>query len=507
MNTIVLKMAVKNLFANKAKLIITLSLIGLGTFFVISGLGILNFAMKQTRDVCISDFTGDILITGKSDQKGVTVELLGAYQSVSVSMDLPKMPYVLPFEKITDKLRTMPEIKDFTSSTIVLAVLKPADLPDSWKPSAADMRESPYMYTLGIAPQQYRRVFQTAHIYEGAYPSSDDEKFVLIPSEVKEKYEKYYEKELKVGDEIIMTALMGKKAKQQRLFVTGFFTYAHPDTAISDIAYTDTDTGRILAGMTLGARTASNIPYSIDLSLSEKSEDELFGSDDAFSIFEADASAENKTDFDNLLGSTELRDRLNLADNEAWHHIAIKLKDSAKTASLIKYLNTWFTEEHINAQALDWEGGMHSYVRAIGATRVLFITMLVILSVTVLIVIMNTLVVAVMQRNAEIGTMRAIGAKKSFVRKIFFTESFFMSIAGVCIGVILALIAALIVNSLDIELNRTLSAMFGGKKMRIHISVLSVAATMFSMFAAGVVANWYPVRLALKISPLEAINR
>ena len=49
--------------------------------------------------------------------------------------------------------------------------------------------------------------------------------------------------------------------------------------------------------------------------------------------------------------------------------------------------------------------------------------------------------------------------------------------------------------------------MFGGKKMRIHISVLSVAATMFSMFAAGVVANWYPVRLALKISPLEAINR
>ena len=72
---------------------------------------------------------------------------------------------------------------------------------------------------------------------------------------------------------------------------------------------------------------------------------------------------------------------------------------------------------------------------------------------------------------------------------------------------ILALIAALIINSLDIELNRTLSAMFGGKKMRIHISVLSVAATMFSMFAAGVVANWYPVRLALKISPLEAINR
>ena len=56
MNTIVLKIAVKNLFANKAKLIITLSLIGLGTFFVISGLGILNFAMNYggRRDIILA---------------------------------------------------------------------------------------------------------------------------------------------------------------------------------------------------------------------------------------------------------------------------------------------------------------------------------------------------------------------------------------------------------------------------------------------------------------------
>ncbi|MEL3906250.1 MAG: FtsX-like permease family protein [Treponema sp.] len=505
MNKTVFKMAVKNLFANKAKMIITLSLIGIGTFLVILGLGVLNFALQQTRDVCISDFSGDILITGKSEEKGVSVELLGAGK-VGVSFKMPKMPYLMPAGKIQAKLDTMPEISGRTRSIIVTGMLKPVDLPDSWKVKEENRGSYPFLQTLGVEPVQYQKVFPTAKVYEGHYPTEDDAAFLLVAEEVKQKYEKYYERTLNVGDEVVMTAF-SEKSRQQKMIVTGFFTYAHPDTAIGRIGYADVNACRILAGMTLGARTAAAIPDSIDLSLTEKSEDDLFGTDEDFELISTEETAQGKTDFDNLLGSTELRDQLNLADNEAWHHIAIKLHDSAQTASVIQSLNEWFEAEGINALAVDWEKAMLTFVTAIGATRVLLVTMLVILSVVVLIVIMNTLVVAVMQRNAEIGTMRAIGAKKSFVRKIFFTESFFMSLTGVCIGVVLALIAAFIINSFDIRLNEILSAMFGGKKVRVSISFMSIIGTMAAMLIAGLAANWYPVRLALKISPLEAINK
>ena len=59
----------------------------------------------------------------------------------------------------------------------------------------------------------------------------------------------------------------------------------------------------------------------------------------------------------------------------------------------------------------------------------------------------------------------------------------------------------------DIRVGDILSVMFGGKQIRVSISIGSAVWTMAAMLLAGLAANWYPVRLALKISPLEAINR
>ena len=106
MNKTIFKMAVKNLFASKAKMIITLSLIGIGTFLVILGFGILNFSLQQTQEVCISDFSGDVLITGKPEKDSIMVQLLGVFQTVSVSLDVPKMPYLIPFEKVKEAIKT-----------------------------------------------------------------------------------------------------------------------------------------------------------------------------------------------------------------------------------------------------------------------------------------------------------------------------------------------------------------------------------------------------------------
>ena len=104
--------------------------------------------------------------------------------------------------------------------------------------------------------------------------------------------------------------------------------------------------------------------------------------------------------------------------------------------------------------------------------------------------------------------MRAIGAKRSFVRRLFYTESFLLSCVGALCGIALAIIAGLIFNALGIRLpNETMAVMFGGYKIQTAISPVAVLSTLAAMLAAGVIANWYPVGLALKISPLEAINK
>ena len=62
----------------------------------------------------------------------------------------------------------------------------------------------PYATTLGIEPSSYKKTFETIKVYEGEFPDSDGAEFILLPPKVKEKYEKYYERELHVGDEVVV---------------------------------------------------------------------------------------------------------------------------------------------------------------------------------------------------------------------------------------------------------------------------------------------------------------
>ena len=510
MNKTIFKLALKNLFSHKTKTLIIMILIGLGSFLVVIGLGVLNFAEQQTKSVCESDFCGDIFITGKPSEKGIHVTFIGAIKENSTGK-LPAMPYLPKIDKITAKLDTLPETARYTRGIIPsYGMMRPADISDSWEPKGENYVYMPYSVTIGVEPSSYKKTFDTVKLYEGEFPDSDDTEFILIPQKVKEKYEKYYDRALHIGDEVVVMCF-GEKAKLRKVTVKGFFTFAHPDTAIQTVVYTDINSARMLAGVTMGARTVTEIPKSIDLSLSEKSEDDLFSDDDVGITEEAESITEKKAtaaDLENILGNTELRNQLNMADTDAWHFAAVKLKDASKTRQTIAALNKWFDEEGLVAQALPWDEAMLQYAGAIKTTQVLMIAVLALLAVVVLIVIMNTLVVSIMERTAEIGTMRAIGAKRSFVRRLFYTESFLLSFIGAVCGIALAVIVGLTFNALGIRFsNDTIAIMFGGYKIQTAISVGAVLSTLGAMIAAGVVANWYPVGLALKISPLEAINK
>ncbi len=505
----IFKMALKNLFANKSKSIITLSLIGIGTFLIVLGLGVLNFGLQQTRDVCISDFSGDLLITGVPEKKDIQVGLLSIGSTVSLGIrEDVKMPYIGSFRKVTTKLSSMHSIKAFTPSVVSTAnMLRPANLEDNWQAKSENRSYYPFVKLLGVEAQSYPKVFDTIHLTKGQFPLTNDSHFFLMPMDIKENFEKYYERKINIGDEIIIQGF-GTSGKMQKVRITGFFNFAHSNTAIDGIAYSDVSLCRQIAGMTMGARTATEIPDSVDLSLTEKSEDELFSDDDFFAdTTEVADSGMSITEVQNILGSTELRDSLNMPDSDAWNHIALRLQNPSKTGTVKTELNDFFQAEGLPLQALEWDQAMYPFVDAIGMGKQVLVFALILLSVVVLIVIMNTLVVSIMERTAEIGTMRAIGAKKNFVRKIFYMETFVMTFAGVIMGIIFAFIFASIFNSLDIRLNEIMAVLFGGYYVRVSISALSLISTTVAMLLAGFFANLYPVRIALKISPLEAINR
>ncbi|EFW38386.1 ABC transporter permease [Treponema phagedenis] len=502
----IIKIAIKNLFANKAKTIILMSLIGLGSFFIILGLGLLNFGLGHLKEICISDFSGDILIVGNDNPK-IQANLTGATVKSGISTSMPKTPYLPEPKKIISFLEETGEVQQLTTTTVSSFIMVEPKISKTEK-DTADSSNRIFIIVLGITPEPYKKMFDTIKITDGKYPDAQDKQFFLMPNKIKTEIEKKQKISLKVGDLVTATSFLANaKTKTIDLTISGFFDYAHPDAPITEIAYTDVDSSRQLSGMIMGAKVANQIPESMDISLAQKSEDELFSAgNDMFTTVNTEKKL-TQSDVENILGDTSLRDSLNLSDTEAWNHIAVKLKHPAKTTDMIQKLNKHFDAENIPAIAIPWDIAMANYTAGIQTTQVLFTSVLILLSVIVLIVIMNTLVVSIMERTGEIGTMRALGAKRSYIRTLFYTESAFMALVASAVGAAFAIITGIILNSLAIRFGDILALFFGSYKVGVIISVSSVLSTVFAILLASLIAGMYPIRVALKISPLEAMNK
>ena len=137
-------------------------------------------------------------------------------------------------------------------------------------------------------------------------------------------------KDLNVGDTVLVAGANTEGVIREAK-VVGIFKPANEYSAMFQIIYCNPSFARSFADLTYANLQENSIPDSIDLSLSELSEDDLFGSDDDFYFeFGIDENTDvlgSVSDFDNILGDTTLRDELNKTDDGAWQFILLKMKN------------------------------------------------------------------------------------------------------------------------------------------------------------------------------------
>ena len=97
--------------------------------------------------------------------------------------------------------------------------------------------------------------------------------------------------------------------------------------------------------------------------------------------------------------------------------------------------------------------------------RVVFNIAIIIVAVVAVIIMMNTLVISVIERTGEIGTMRALGAKKGFVRRMFLVETLTIAVVFGLIGTALAFGVVGIIDLAHITAtNAFLKILFAGQR-------------------------------------------
>jgi putative ABC transport system permease protein len=109
-------------------------------------------------------------------------------------------------------------------------------------------------------------------------------------------------------------------------------------------------------------------------------------------------------------------------------------------------LGSLIAERHLPLEVRDFKELNPFYVQVRGMFSVMFIFLTLIMGIIVLFAVVNTMTMNVMERTAEIGTIRAMGVRRSGIRRQFLLEGAFLGLVGSTLGVILAFAGVWLIN-------------------------------------------------------------
>ena len=502
---VLFRIAVRNLLEHKEKTFIIGTIIAIGIIVLIVGNALMDTAALGIRRGFIDNYTGDIMISGISKNP---ISLFGV-QSPGGIEDTPRLPQ---HDKIREHLGERADIDAAASQITGYAQLR-----------SGDLEGRSFTILFGIEPESYRGMFENLEFTDGRDLLTGEEGLIIsreriddLVEAVKEENEKAIARDPEVesladfaisaGDEVRLTSFGNAGIKIRVVPVVGIFEFINPSEGlgIDLISYVDIQTARALGGLTIGFQGDFDLAEDQTSLLDVDDFEDLFSDD--LEVTESTRSDFDESSLDSILGDTTVRDEALEIDTGSWQYILAKA-NSRRVGRTITEINLWLDANGIEARASNWEVAAGPFAQTADVIRQVFNVAIIIVGVVAIIIMVNTLVISVIERTAEIGTMRALGAQKGFIWKLFLVETITItSIFGV-IGIAVSFIIVGVLYVVGIPAtNVFLRILFAGDALRPVISIISVFGAVFIATIVGLLAHLYPVSVALKIQPIKAIQ-
>jgi putative ABC transport system permease protein len=191
----------------------------------------------------------------------------------------------------------------------------------------------------------------------------------------------------------------------------------------------------------------------------------------------------------------------------AWHFILVRTAAGADKGRIAAAIRKDLAGAGLSVEVRDWRGTAGAIALYVFLLQIVLYVGLFMVGGIVVILTMNSLVLSVFERTAEIGTMRAIGARRTFIRGLFIIETITLTLISGIAGILLGMGAVAFLDRAAIRFNnQVLSLVFGGSSLHPAISSGNIALSCIACLILGTVSWLYPVRLALRIPPVRAIQ-
>lgn len=130
----------------------------------------------------------------------------------------------------------------------------------------------------------------------------------------------------------------------------------------------------------------------------------------------------------------------------------------------------------------------------------------VLIGVIVLFTIGNTMGTAVVERTVEIGTLRAIGLRRSGIRQMFIAEGVLLGLAGAVLGVSAALLAGYLINHSGLAYTPPGYVYAYLIKVRILEDAQLLLGSMAGLMLVAVFSAWWPANRASRLLVVDALR-
>lgn len=472
------RLAWGNLGLHRRKSLLIGMIMSMGILILFIGNSLIDTALSGLQRMFVQGYTGDLMVTGPTEFPTTVLGETAGSEEV--------LPHIAAVNKYQDFLAGR---KDVAASLPLLSGQVSFGLGETELGSG---------YCFGVDAESYRAFFpNNVTLVSGAWPRDGDGPWVLLSEPTLAMLNKSAATPVMPGSKIIMTALANSAGTVIReVTVAGVIRFNQSNQQLAGITLADADTMRDLLGFASLRDGAPN----------------LTGQEAAFV-----SSFDPTSLFDNLFGGSGADSGQSAVPAAsassgaalvpAWQFLLVRAAPGASAKKILADLSSYAKQIGDGDRVQDWVAGAGAIARTAVTIRLAFDLLVAVVAVVVVMIMMNVLIISVNERLYEIGTLRAIGAKRRVVRSMILYETTFLAILAGAAGLIVGLAALLVLGSVGIRApNLFFEALFGGQVLRPMISGGAAIRAFIWILIMGLGASWYPTIVALRIEPVVAMR-
>lgn len=500
---IAVRMAYGNLFLHKAKSLLlgTIMCIGIAVLFV--GNSLIDTAIGGLRKMFVEGYTGDLMVTGPTSfPTTIFGETAGGEEVI---------PHIAKFSSYMESLSSDGKVA--------------ATLPMLSGQVAMGLGEQVIGRgsAFGIDIADYRKFFSgNISLAAGAWPKDGDQAWIIISEVSAQMLSRAAGVKIGPGQKIVLSAV-GETAGTviREVEIKGIVRFNQSNQELARISLVDADTMRDLLGFASLRDGVVTLTPEQQQFVTAFDPETLFGDSATGGLFSTDALAKDNASVGAAApaqapaagagtgASMPVASAVAgiTAPVAAWQFILIRLAPGTNSSRFLADLKSYASGIDEGDHVQDWIEGAGSVARTAVTIRLVFDLMVSIVAVIVIMITMNVLVVSISERVPEIGTLRALGARKRFIRKMILLETSFLAVIAGALGLLLGLIVLLVLKKSGITApNLFFEAIFAGKKLIPSISAGAAIRAFMWIFGMSILSSLYPIALALRIKPVVAMQ-